>query len=551
MPRWVEHGSDDEAASTSEDEEEQHQQSSPQQAAKRKAAAPEAGPSSNKKVKLSISLSRAKQECHVCGQKGHCAGFVGSVYQDCPNKPCYLCKQPGHTTMTCPYRIAPEHGCTQAASISGDTLLRAVQRREVSGSTSQIPVQAPTQWQVDTAVLRLHSRRCTCLEFHPTRDNIVLSGDKKGQVAVWDHAKVYDRTVYNLNKALTNNLRFLPGSDGMQCCSASSDGTLKSFDVESGCDTELLNLNPEGWVEGVSNERNWSMLYGMDVSWHRNLILAGDSHGVVHAVDSRANVPLVGQYQLHKKGNKVNSVHVNPVDSNLMVTSSNDWTVRLNDVRMLGAAAADSKGKGLAGGVGELASLDHPRLVNSAYFSPQTGNKLMTTCIDNRVRVWDYLHSIGKPCDREIVHSHDFNRYLTPFRAEWDPKDPHERLLVVGRYISEDFGGVALHPIDLLDASTGKQLAQLTDPNLATICPVNKPHPRQDIIISGSSRSLYAWKPTSQGEDVEDSLGTAVTSSTASGETSVLLGSANYVFFDADEAANQKQQKKKGKGKKG
>lgn len=83
---------------------------------------------------------------------------------------------------------------------------------------------------------------------------------------------------------------------------------LQSFDVESGCDTELLNLNPEGWVEGVSNERNWGMLYGMDVSWHRNLILAGDSHGVVHAVDSRANVPLVGQYQLHKKGNKVSNM---------------------------------------------------------------------------------------------------------------------------------------------------------------------------------------------------------------------------------------------------
>lgn len=95
-------------------------------------------------------------------------------------------------------------------------------------STSRIPVEAPTQWQVDTAVLRLHSRRCTCLEFHPTQDNIVLSGDKKGQVAIWDHAKVYDRTVYNLNRALTNNLRFLPGSDGMQCCSASSDGSLKA-----------------------------------------------------------------------------------------------------------------------------------------------------------------------------------------------------------------------------------------------------------------------------------------------------------------------------------
>ena len=31
----------------------------------------------------------------VCKAKDHQAGFVGSVYLDCPNKPCYLCKQPG------------------------------------------------------------------------------------------------------------------------------------------------------------------------------------------------------------------------------------------------------------------------------------------------------------------------------------------------------------------------------------------------------------------------------------------------------------------------
>lgn len=50
-----------------------------------------------------------------------------------------------------------------------------------------------------------------------------------------------------------------------------------------------------------------------------------------------------------------------------------------------------------------------------------------------RIRVWDYVLSAGGPPDREIVHSHDFNRYLTPFRAEWDPKDPAERTVVVGR----------------------------------------------------------------------------------------------------------------------
>lgn len=77
--------------------------------------------------------------------------------------------------------------------------------------------------------------------------------------------------------------------------------------------------------------------------------------------------------------------------------------------------------------------MPHPKVVNSAYFSPVSGKKLLTTCIDNRVRVWNYLLALDQEPDQEIVHSHDFNRYLTPFRAEWDPKDHDERLFVIGR----------------------------------------------------------------------------------------------------------------------
>jgi hypothetical protein len=51
-------------------------------------------------------------------------------------------------------------------------------------------VLAEQRWQVEAAVLKLLSRRCTCLEFHPTRDNIVLAGDKKGMIAIWDFEKV-------------------------------------------------------------------------------------------------------------------------------------------------------------------------------------------------------------------------------------------------------------------------------------------------------------------------------------------------------------------------
>jgi WD40 repeat protein len=69
-----------------------------------------------------------------------------------------------------------------------------------------------------------------------------------------------------------------------------------------------------------------------------------------------------------------------------------------------------------------LAELPHNRVVNSAYFSPITGNKILTTCQDNRIRIWDCLYGNLEEASREVVHSHDFNRYLTAFRAEWDPK---------------------------------------------------------------------------------------------------------------------------------
>ena len=61
------------------------------------------------------------------------------------------------------------------------------------------------------------------------QDNIVVSGDKKGQVAVWDFDKVHERTVYaNMHRALANNIRFLGPLRDSLCASASSDGRLKA-----------------------------------------------------------------------------------------------------------------------------------------------------------------------------------------------------------------------------------------------------------------------------------------------------------------------------------
>lgn len=88
--------------------------------------------------------------------------------------------------------------------------------------------------------------------------------------------------------------------------------------------------------------------------------------------------------------------------------------------------------------------------------------------------------------------------HVLPFR-----QDSSESLVVIGRYISENYNGVALHPIDFIDVSTGQLVAEVIDPNITTISPVNKLHPRDDVLASGSSRSLFIWRPKDKSEDVQ------------------------------------------------
>jgi len=532
-------------------------------------------------IKIGGSGGGGGAVCHVCGKSGHTSGFVPSTgtYIDCINKPCYLCGSSGHRTSSCPHRLAPELHCKAAADVSTGSIIQHLIERERQGRINYSLAPKPGRWNVDAAVLKLHARRTTCLEFHPTKDNIVLSGDKHGQIAVWDVDKVFERTVYtNLNHWLTNALKFMPsaasggGNTDAQCAVASYDGTVKVVDIEVGTQVRtLVDANPRGWQHVVEEDKagNWITFIGMDVMPTTGAVVAGDSKGKVYFLDPRMEEP-AAVVQMHKKNTKVQSVSVNPASDCLVLTAGNDYQARLVDARCLGSSG------GILGGTNDLststsnsaevASFAHSRVINAAYFSPITGRKILTTAQDNRLRVWDdFSSSLGCPPNREIVHSHTFNRHLTAFKAEWDPKDPHERLAIIGRYISESYDGTALHPVDLIDAGTGANVGELVDPNLTTICPVNKAHPRRDVIITGSSRSLYAWKPEAD-EDIEE-RGSAAAVAARMAETAaewaaasegnkdgagsskgprtpfILRGSANYLFFDADEGAAGKKKR--------
>ena len=101
---------------------------------------------------------------------------------------------------------------------------------------------------------------------------------------------------------------------------------------------------------------------------------------------------------------------------------------------------------------------------------------------------------MGSKGDIILAYAYDvfiifFEYFLFP-RKYWYflVQDPSESLAVIGRYISENYNGAALHPIDFIDISTGQLVAEVMDPNITTITPVNKLHPRDDVLASGSSR---------------------------------------------------------------
>ncbi|XP_072996150.1 DNA damage-binding protein 2 isoform X1 [Typha latifolia] len=430
-----------------------------------------------KKMKVPITIS-LKKVCKVCKGKGHEAGFKGAVYIDCPMKPCFLCKKPGHTTMTCPHRVAMEHGVVPAPTMNTKTSFGYIFKRQVQARIPMIKLASVVPTQLECGNIRFHSRRVTCLEFHPTRNNVVLSGDKKGQVGIWDYCKLQEKMIYgSIHTCIVNNMKFNLRNDEVLYTS-SSDGTISCTDLETGISSCLLDLNPDGW----NGPATWRMFYGMDINVGNSLLLVADNFGYLYLLDERSRTKTGEPIRIHNKGSKVVGLHCNPVQPDLLLSCGNDHFARIWDARRLEAGSS-------------LASLAHGRVVNSAYFSPITGSKILTTSQDNRIRLWDSIFGNLDSPSREIVHSHDFNRHLTPFRAEWDPKDHSESVAVIGRYISENYNGVALHPIDFIDTSTGKLLAEVFDPDISTISPVNKLHPRDDVLASGSSRSLFIWKP--------------------------------------------------------
>ncbi|NXT95483.1 WDR76 protein, partial [Anhinga rufa] len=147
---------------------------------------------------------------------------------------------------------------------------------------------------------------------------------------------------------------------------------------------------------------------------------------------------------------RTRTVHVHPVKKQYFVAAGS-VDVCIYDVRYL-KAKGNKPVSSLTG---------HTKSVASAYFSPVTGNRVVTVCADDK-----------------LSHNNNTGRWLTRFRAIWDPKQ--EDCFVVGSLaqprqiqVFRDTGKL-LHSFYNLDC-------------LGSVCSINVVHPTKNILVGGNS----------------------------------------------------------------
>ncbi|KAJ8413115.1 hypothetical protein AAFF_G00106970 [Aldrovandia affinis] len=306
--------------------------------------------------------------------------------------------------------------------------------------------------------------RVTCLEWHPTHPSTLAVGSKGGDIVLWDYEVIKETSFIQGMGAVGSitDMKFNPFNPN-QLFISSIRGTTRLQDFNG----SLLRV--------YARIENWDFAWycSVDVSQSRQVVVTGDSMGrvLLLGIDGQA----IWNHKLHKS--KVTHVEFNPRCDWLLATASVDHTVKLWDLRSIKDKSSF------------LHEMPHEKAVNSAYFSPADGSKLLTTDQYDQIRV--YCSSDWSRPQEVISHPHRQFQHLTPIKATWHPVYD---LIVAGRYPDQRVRLNKLRTIDVFDANTGSLVDQLHDFNAPGIKSINKFSPMGDILGSGMGFSILIWK---------------------------------------------------------
>ena len=208
----------------------------------------------------------------------------------------------------------------------------------------------------------------------------------------------------------------------------------------------------------------------METNVDGNVIYGGDNDGMLNLIDLRASTKkLAAQFALGEK--RINTVSFNTNDLCSIATSSamrkGGGEICVWDLRKVCGISSSTKQQK------PVHQLLHKKSTQSAYWNPD-GKRLLTTCYDDCVRVWNPSVSSTKP-EVSIRHNTQTGRWVLPFRAKWVGDDG----IAVGSMKRE---------VEIFDAQSGKRGLRLHSPELMTAIPSRVAvHPTANIVAGCTS----------------------------------------------------------------
>ncbi|XP_028926319.1 WD repeat-containing protein 76 isoform X2 [Ornithorhynchus anatinus] len=346
---------------------------------------------------------------------------------------------------------------TEMSQLSGNIIQQPSSLESYQASLSGMAISKET-------VCKVTKDRIFSLAVHPSESRLlVAAGDRQGQVGLWDldqgpaGAGVY---TFAPHIQAVSCLYFSPANPA-HLLSLSYDGTVRCADFSRAV------------FEEVYRNEDLSLSSFTFLSDDASSLLVGHWNGGVAVVDRRAPAPV----QWADLGpSLVRTIHGHPLHRQYFVAAG-ARNVAIFDVRCLKPRRNQP-----------LLSLPgHTKSLASAYFSPATGCRVVTTCADDTLRVFD-TSCVGSkaPLLTTVRHNNNTGRWLSRFQAIWDPKQ--EDCFVVGSMSRP-------RRIEVFHA-TGRLLHSFAHEDwLGSVCSINALHPSCPVLAGGnSSGKVHVFK---------------------------------------------------------
>jgi WD repeat-containing protein 76 len=380
----------------------------------------------------------------------------------------------------------PEEGATSGFLELTGKSLNTANPQENDHKRPESGFEDGLEIQNELSVVKIMRERIYSLAVHPDPCKVLIAaGGKFGELAFLDateashpeglsdrqlpDAKEYHPGIYSFrpHTGSISNLRYNPANP-VQLFSTSYDNIVRCLDITNGAFEELYNFG----------EDSRDVITGFDLDVGGNVFYFSDTDGMFRWSDRReSGDKLVKEIRLHEK--KIGCVSVCNA-GRYLATASNDGSVGLWDLRKLQASPASQDAIPES-----LHTLTFRRSVTSVYFNPLDSNKLMSTCYDDHVRIhYNLTKSPELHSHSEMSHNNQTGRWITNFKAVWDPKSPNYAV-----------AGNMNRGIDVINAfedGKGAIVRNITSEYLTAQPAVNAFHPNLDLIASGNASGKIA-----------------------------------------------------------